>query len=126
MPSQEYVGIPIISKGFTASIEEAKAAEKELKERAAKQKQLDNAEKEARTQAKKQKREEKFRSDMALARQKVGVGLGSILSEHVVFLNGAQVDAVAFCQLGIRLKGTVPQRRGELQRLLSVPNPSEI
>ena len=64
---------------------------------------------------------------MALARQKVGVGDDeSILSEHVVFLNGAQVDAVAFCQLGIRLKGTVPQRRDELQRLLSVPTPSEI
>ena len=93
---------------FAESIEEAKAVDKELKERAAKQKQLENAEKEARKQAKKQKREEKFRSDMALARQKVGVGDDeSILSEHVVNLNGAQVNnAVAFCQLGIRLKGT--------------------
>ena len=108
------------------SIEEEKTVEKDLKERATKQKELENAEKEIRKQVKNQKREEKFWSDMDLARQKVDVGDDeSILSEHVVNLNGAQVNAVAFCQLGIRLKGTVSQRRGELQRLLSVPTLSE-
>ena len=64
---------------------------------------------------------------MDLDRQKVGVGDDDlILSEHVVNLNGTQVNVVVFGQLGIRLKGTVSQRRDELQRLLSVPTPSEI
>ena len=76
---------------FTTSIEEAKTVEKELKERVTKQKELENTEKEIRKQVKTQKREEKFRSDMDLVRQKVGVGDDDLmLSEHVVNLNGAQ------------------------------------
>ncbi len=68
--------------------------------------------------------EEKLRSDMDLARQRVGIGPEDpILAEHVCYLTGRHINAVAFCQLQVRLKGSVAQTRNELVRLLSTPPP---
>ena len=57
--------------GFAPSIEEVKILDQQNKERAVEKRKIENVEKETRKQVKKQKWENKFQSDVVLARQKV-------------------------------------------------------
>ena len=106
---------------FAASIGDGKAADKRHKEGVTERKKQEAAAAVVKRNAKTQAAAEKFQSDIVLARQKVGLGdQDPILADHVTRLTGKLINVVAFCQLGVKLKGTVSERGTELERLLSV------
>ena len=106
---------------FAQSIEDVRAAEKQLKQQTAeakkRKKELANKKKEERAVA----REKKLKVNFDKAMEKLGLERGDpVYYRHMKDLTGPQLKAIAYFQCGKTLTGKVAELREELETLLPV------